>query len=284
MTAALKLKVTESVSAESGSSTRDSFAAIRAHTGAVKEKRFIAEVSNVDKSLLPLIMPKAAPAVAEEEGEEEAEAEEEEFGYVYEPGLDYGILERYKLHYHFIVRNALASWWDIAMVTLDGKDEHAPLLGNSSHRGLARPGYEYIFRRVFRCMLPKFEERDIKRVLWDDWAHDAEAAIEDQFGTSIIDEETFSDSLFQLTDVWTPGCLPEDYARFLDVLLERITTEKDESSPRPRSPTSPTSSHYEGLLPSEKTQLSSPTDAMKTRQVILRSTSQALSSMRTMKT
>ena len=53
------------------------------------------------------------------------------------------------------------------------------------------------------------------------------------------------------------------------MLLERITTEKDESSPRPRSSTSPTSSHYEGLLPSEKTQLSqSGSDAMKTRQVI----------------
>jgi hypothetical protein len=136
-----------------------------------------------------------------------------------DPSLNSGpmLRRRFSLRHHSLVLRALWGWWEAALHTL--LEDQMPRLPPSMDHGLGREGYDYILRRVFRCMLPTFEEDAIKQSLDEDWDHDSQ-------GLEALTREQFQDAIFQLADVWTEGVTPEEYADFLWTLLERISAKQ----------------------------------------------------------
>lgn len=100
--------------------------------------------------------------------------------------------KRFALRHHTLVVAPLYAWWVAAMHTLNL--QQAPKQPNGQHY-IAFDGYRVIYGKIFRAMMPQFDQSEADEILNDDWQHDCPA------GATCLPRESFQDAIFQVSGV-----------------------------------------------------------------------------------
>lgn len=113
----------------------------------------------------------------------------------------------YRWRKHMAVTQKLDEWWQVmeSFLMRSGKMEE----------GLNWEDYLSIFKKVYKVMVSEYDEREAIDAVRADWEHDAK-------GAETIGAERVRDAVFELADVWTTGATPDECAKFLGDLLDKL--------------------------------------------------------------
>ena len=79
--------------------------------------------------------------------------------------------------------------------------------------------WEEVILSTYKVLIDPYDDADAEQCAKEDWERD----ISTQRTGDLMTETTFMNSLFELTDSWTHGATPEEYAKFLRILLRMIS-------------------------------------------------------------
>eukprot|EP00325_Prymnesiales_sp_UTEX-LB-985_P005232 CAMPEP_0174699598 /NCGR_PEP_ID=MMETSP1094-20130205/4830_1 /TAXON_ID=156173 /ORGANISM="Chrysochromulina brevifilum, Strain UTEX LB 985" /LENGTH=784 /DNA_ID=CAMNT_0015896965 /DNA_START=84 /DNA_END=2440 /DNA_ORIENTATION=+ len=114
---------------------------------------------------------------------------------------------------HADVVSVLHVWWQTAQRSLQsGGDSHASTLGEDR--------YVHMLVKIYKTMIEAYDEAEARECAADDWERDRQ-------GHETINRIHFCDALFELADMWTATCQPDEYVRFLWKLLKHIAVRVD---------------------------------------------------------
>ena len=132
--------------------------------------------------------------------------------------------KRVKLRHSNLVLDGLELWWEAAMFSIlhsrspPGLARIAtmPMLVPRSNQGLNESHYIEHCRRLYKALMPNWEEKEAQEAAQMDWRIDSN-------GDLLISKRAFQDSLFILADIWTIETNSVDYATFLRELFVQVT-------------------------------------------------------------
>ena len=114
---------------------------------------------------------------------------------------------RRRLRHDGLVIEKLQLWWDCALRSVTSAD-HAQTT-------LDRESYYRLSRLLHKAMIKEYDEADADACAAADW-------ITDSRGKDEIDQERFFDCIFELADIWTRSISADEYASFLQRLLDDV--------------------------------------------------------------
>ena len=128
---------------------------------------------------------------------------------------------RVRIRIHPAVEGELQRWWEMVQSGQSGQARGGNARGVGDTRGLLMQRGEYLqlSLRIYRALIPAFDEAEAIRSAGEDWLADA-------CGRPALTREEFLNSLFELADLWTATVEPDEYVEFLRTLLDAVAAGK----------------------------------------------------------
>ena len=117
--------------------------------------------------------------------------------------------QRMKLRAHPTVLAKLQMWWECMIASVQSVDPERITIDKAS--------YVRVSRLLHKAIIEEWDEADATQCAEDDWKNDAG-------GRSSIDQGRFLDCVFELADIWTRTIEADEYASFLQRLLDDVAT------------------------------------------------------------
>jgi hypothetical protein len=117
--------------------------------------------------------------------------------------------QRMKLRAHPAVLAKLQMWWECMIASVQSVDPERTTIDKAS--------YVRVSRLLHKAIIEEWDEADATQCAEEDWKNDAG-------GRTSIDQGRFLDCVFELADIWTRTIEADEYASFLQRLLDDVAT------------------------------------------------------------